>query len=72
MATHSPQFTPHSFDGEAIVEAIVRQGTTWRVRYHASWWFAHCDYPVMLFPGDIVQVVGRQNITLLIEPRSPE
>lgn len=58
---------------EATVEEVVRQGYQWRVRYAGTWWFARCANNVVfnkltLNKGDIVYVVGRDNITLLVIP----
>ena len=57
-----------SSQGEGIINTIVQQGRIWRIQFEATEWNARSVYPVSLFPGDSVRVVGRQNITLLIEP----
>lgn len=59
------------YGDEAIVDVIVRQGQEWRVRYLGSFWPARAINPsVVLAPNDVVEVVGRQSITLLIRPRN--
>ena len=55
-------------DQEAIVMEVIRPGKQWRVHYSGSYWNARCPQAVPLQPGDIVYVVGRQNITLIVEP----
>ena len=53
---------------EAIIDKVVSQGKTWRVRYQATTWFAQGIHQGMtLAPNDTVYVVGRQNLTLLID-----
>lgn len=52
----------------AIVDQILPQGNRLRVRYAGSWWFARCLRPASLTQGSQVRVVGRENLTLLIEP----
>lgn len=58
----------NSLAERAIVDAPIMPLGTGRVRYRGSWWSARCGQAVTLSPGDVVRVVGRQNITLLVEP----
>ena len=57
-----------SFGSEAKVVKVGTQGKSWRVKYSGSFWPARCLEPVVLKPEDKVQVIGREGITLLIEP----
>ncbi|NJO74268.1 MAG: hypothetical protein HC833_11225 [Leptolyngbyaceae cyanobacterium RM1_406_9] len=57
-----------SFDNEAVVGEVVQQGKIWRVKYEGTWWTARSVQPLILNPGDVVYVVGRQRITLIIQP----
>lgn len=79
-ASDAPQDTASSFSektlnfsrylnlkGEAIVEQIIQPGKTGRVRFRGSWWPARCEQDLSFVPGEIVHVVGRNNITLLVE-----
>lgn len=53
---------------EAVIEDVVEPGRQWRVRYEASFWKARSVQTGMQFlPKQIVRVVGRQNLTLIIQ-----
>lgn len=53
---------------EAVIEDVLEPGKCWRVRYQASFWKAYAiNINTQLQPADIVHVVGRQNLTLVIE-----
>lgn len=57
-----------SKSSKAIVDAAISPGRAGRIRYQGSWWSARCEQDITLSPGAEVRVVGRQNITLLVEP----
>lgn len=56
------------FQGEAIVDQTIRPYRTGRVKFQGSWWPARCDQKIILSKGEIVYVIGRRNITLLVQP----
>ena len=56
------------FNGQAIVEQAISPDRSGRVRFKASRWFARCDQPLAIAAGELVDVIGVQNITLLVEP----
>lgn len=55
--------------GEAIVSARIAYRKPGRIYYKGSWWKAQCHLrDVVLEPGAVVRVVGRQIIVLCVEP----
>ena len=56
------------YSGQAIVEQMIQPDKPGRVRFKSSRWFARCDQPVNISPHELVDVIGIQNITLLVEP----
>ncbi|PSB45895.1 hypothetical protein C7B67_20915 [filamentous cyanobacterium Phorm 6] len=52
---------------KAIVEEEIRPQESGRVRFQSSWWPAKCELDITLKPGDVVRVVGIDNITLIVE-----
>ena len=67
----TPSPTPSQlglFKGQAIVEQPISPDRSGRVRFKASRWFARCDQPLTIASGEVVDVIGVQNITLLVEP----
>lgn len=54
---------------EAIVDEIIEgPGKKGRVYFQGTWWPAVCELDVVLNPGDVVNVVGIDRITLMVEP----
>lgn len=53
---------------EATVVKAIEPFRTGQIRFQGSWWSARCQRDIVLQPGERVNVVGRQNITLLVEP----
>ncbi|CBN57385.1 MULTISPECIES: NfeD family protein [Kamptonema] len=58
----------HDFNEEAIVDEPIYARRTGRVYFQSSWWPARCDQEITLETGDIVYVIGIDNITLLVTP----
>ncbi|MDX2231807.1 MAG: NfeD family protein [Leptolyngbyaceae cyanobacterium bins.349] len=54
--------------GPAIVSETIRPQESGRIQFQGSWWSAWCEQDVVLTPGKVVQVIGRRNITLLVQP----
>lgn len=52
---------------KAVVEEEIRPQYSGRVRFQSSWWPAKCDGQITLKPGEVVRVVGLDNITLIVE-----
>jgi membrane protein implicated in regulation of membrane protease activity len=58
-----------SFDNEkATVVDVLTEGLEWQIAFRGTYWIAHSSDFLSLQPGDFVRVVGREIITLLIEP----
>jgi tetratricopeptide (TPR) repeat protein len=53
---------------QAIVQQTIQPKQRGRVRYWGSDWFARCLQDIFISPGEIVDIVGVENITLLVEP----
>lgn len=53
---------------EGVIDEVVKQGKVWRVKHHATLWFAQSSKAVSLHPGDWVKVVDRKGLLLFVEP----
>lgn len=53
---------------EAIVTRIISPGRAGQIKFQGSWWTARCLQGITLIPGMFVHVIGRQTITLYVEP----
>ena len=51
---------------KAIVDEEIRPQECGRVRFQSTWWPAKCDRDITFHPGDVVRVVGIDNITLIV------
>lgn len=66
-----PQSNKARVVSTGIVEKIIGPGPLRRgqIRFQGGWWTAQCQRPdVVLEPGQMCRVVGRDRITLLVEP----
>ncbi|NET34932.1 MAG: hypothetical protein F6K19_23390 [Cyanothece sp. SIO1E1] len=52
----------------AVVSHEIYPGRVGRAKFQGSWWPVACDQDIYIAPGTRVAVVGRHNITLLVEP----
>jgi membrane protein implicated in regulation of membrane protease activity len=56
-------------DAEATVSEIIPKGGVGIVTYEGSLYKARCQISdIMIMPGEIVQVVARQGLTLIVMP----
>ena len=53
---------------KAIVDEEIRPGDCGRVYFQNSWWPAKCDLDMTLQRGELVDVLGIDNITLIVGP----
>ncbi len=53
---------------KAIVDEEIRPGDCGRVHFQNSWWPAKCDLDMTLQRGELVNVLGIDNITLIVGP----
>jgi membrane protein implicated in regulation of membrane protease activity len=56
------------FEKRAIVDEEIRPDCIGRVHFQGTYWPARCDLEIVLPSGEIVCVVGQENITLLVQP----
>ncbi|WP_346293323.1 NfeD family protein [Sphaerothrix gracilis] len=56
---------------EAVVENKIEPGEFGRVRYQASRWKARCNSAIAIAENSRVRVLGRQGLTLVVEPIEP-
>lgn len=63
-----PWLDDEQTEHEAVIEDVLEPGKCWRVRYQASFWKA-CTFTtgIQFQPYDLVQVIGRQNLKLVIQ-----
>jgi membrane protein implicated in regulation of membrane protease activity len=64
MNLNRRKISPQTVSG--VIDSVVRPELEWRVRVHGVYWTALANQPTRLLPGDRIQVVGRQNQTLII------
>lgn len=51
---------------KAIVDEEIRPQECGRVRFQSTWWPAKCARDMTFVPGDVVRVIGIDNITLIV------
>jgi membrane-bound ClpP family serine protease len=52
----------------AIVTQTIEPGKSGQIKFQGSWWTSRCEQNIKLKHGEIVQVVGRQGLTLYVVP----
>ncbi|WP_163695343.1 NfeD family protein [Adonisia turfae] len=53
---------------EGIVDEVLKPYQEWRVKVHGVYWHACSQVNFNFSPGDHIQVVGRNNLKLVIAP----
>jgi membrane protein implicated in regulation of membrane protease activity len=59
---------PRNHLGSGVIDTVIHQKQSWRVKFKGSYWFACTDDEVTLLPGTLVRVIGYRNISLIVEP----
>ncbi|MBW4474140.1 MAG: NfeD family protein [Stenomitos rutilans HA7619-LM2] len=65
-ATNFLQGADTSYKGRAVVSETITPCLRGRVYFQGSWWLAQCEQDITIAVDEVVQVIGRQNITLLV------
>jgi len=60
--------SPNDVANLAIVSDDILPHQTGRVSFQSSWWPALCQQKIRILAGTTVRVIGRSNITLIVEP----
>ena len=60
---------PMFFEQQATVCRVLHEDWEWQVQFQGSYWTARSvDTSITFRPNDRVDVVGRKNLLLLIQP----
>ena len=68
---NSNQRFKNRFQGEGKIYETVFPEQKGRIYFKGSYWFARCNLDLILNPGDIVEVIDRQALTLIVIPKTP-
>ncbi|MEY3867303.1 MAG: NfeD family protein [Microcoleaceae cyanobacterium] len=68
--TTNPDF-PYD-NQEGIVDEHIYPARKGRVYYNGTWWPARCHEDITLQPGEVVQIIHIENITVWVQPFSPK
>jgi membrane protein implicated in regulation of membrane protease activity len=60
----------NNLQGQAVVEQAIRPHRPGRVKFGGTWWYALSEQDVDIAPGEVVDIVGLRNITLIVKPAS--
>jgi|GEM_PF-668873 len=63
-----PNPNPGYPDGQGTTYKTIRPERAGRVQVHGSSWLARCEQPIEILPGEIVDIVGWEELTLWVEP----
>jgi membrane protein implicated in regulation of membrane protease activity len=62
------EISPHYVADLAIVSDDILPYQVGRVSFQSSWWPALCQQNIRILAGTTVRIIGRSNITLIVEP----
>jgi tetratricopeptide (TPR) repeat protein len=60
--------TLDSFHGQGTVEEPIRPQHRGRVGFQGTSWYAICQQNCIIFRGEVVDVIGMRDMTLIVEP----
>jgi membrane protein implicated in regulation of membrane protease activity len=63
----SPRHKLYRWQGTANVETQISPKKQGRVRFRGSFWNAKSFQPISFVPGDVVEVKGIEDMTLIVE-----
>ena len=56
------------WQGKAVVEKTIQPLSRGRVHFQGTSWYAECQQELQFVPGEVVEVIGIHQKTLMIEP----
>lgn len=68
VETTLQQFSDPEYWGKGVVSETIKPFEAGRVEFKGSWWPAISEQGIILATGTLVQVIGRHNITLIVQP----
>jgi len=65
----TPTISKFLYDNkEGVVDEVIAPDRRGRVYSNGIWWTARCAKNITLAPGEEVQIIGLENITVWVEP----
>lgn len=55
-----------------VVTIAIQPNRLGQVKFKGGWWSAKCEQAIVLTQGRLVTILGRDNITLVVEPFGPD
>lgn len=74
IVTNSSMSTQNQNDPEqlyGIVTIAIHPNRNGQIKFKGGWWSAKCGQSIVIDQGTLVTILGRDNITLVVEPFGP-